>query len=144
MDKFSGFTSIHQPRRDLYGGAVTKGIPTGLQHILYGVSNAVIKSYNYDETRSKSQVDKAQIYSIVADHLQSELDRRSSCHTHHTKGTFHYYRRLLTVPSTTPHPPPPPHHPTSPPPPLPWGIYWCFEHHRPPPLTCEIHRCFDA
>lgn len=70
---------LHQPRRDMYGGNSRKGIPKGFQHILYDVSNAVIKENNYGATDSETKRvfrDKYAIYHYIAEHLGSRLMQR--------------------------------------------------------------------
>lgn len=71
---------LHQPRRDMYGGDIRKGIPIGFQHILYDLSNAVIKSSNYDDPNPKTKKVFSitlDIYRFLAEYLEAKLVERS-------------------------------------------------------------------
>ena len=70
---------LHQSRRDMYGGDLRRGIPTGFQNILYDISNCVLKENNYgrqDPSTKKVFNYKEDIYECIAAQLEYRLTQR--------------------------------------------------------------------
>lgn len=81
-EMFSGSTFhpvINQSRRDMYGGDLRKGIPNGFQHILYDISNAVIRTSNYGQIHPDTRKvfnGKSEILQYLALYLEQRLVQR--------------------------------------------------------------------
>lgn len=72
---------LHQPRRDMYGGELKKGIPKGFQHVLYDISNAVIKASNYNDPDPVSKQvfsTRFEVYAFLAEYFENRLQERNT------------------------------------------------------------------
>lgn len=91
---------LHQPRRDMYGRDLKKGIPPGFQHILYEISNAVIQSSNYNDPNPDTKkvfANKTEIYRFIADHLEMKLIQRATSDPEAKLGKVYYGTNVNTL-----------------------------------------------
>lgn len=70
-----------QPRRDLYGGDIKQGIPTGFSNILHDISLAVLRTFNYnepDKNTGKVFHGNHHLYEFLAAHFEARLKEREA------------------------------------------------------------------